>query len=355
LSKLFDLSYISVSIFFRKSSLTFTSDPMPVSQPMSEAEALRRERKARAEAAKDLERDSLAKHLSRVDQRLEQRALEKEASLKKRQHENFDPTPKLRPMYDDHRLASAAQIPGPGTYTPRSKAIGEFGTTFAKSDFSPEMTHDRGAGSPDRWKLRNAMNEPSPASYNTAPRRGVAGTTFGLPPELLSGRVVPDAHNMMQTVAYLAEIPGPGAHSPRNMNQKKNACRWVPGKTYSGLELAIAQSAKVPGPGTYEPSKGSNRSTVLGKDGGKSLIESIQEQSAWVPGPGAYQHHTQLRSRGSPRFGRGGGTKSLIEQVMAEAKHTPGPAAYPAVAPTVKQEIEKKKRLDALIKDSGAA
>ena len=66
---------------------------MPASQAVSEAETRRQERKARAEAIADAQRDSLAKHLSKVDARLEQRALEKEASLRKRQHEKFDPTP----------------------------------------------------------------------------------------------------------------------------------------------------------------------------------------------------------------------------------------------------------------------
>lgn len=135
----------------------------------AEAAARRKANRERAQAAADAEIDMLSKHLHEVDARLSARERHKEAMRQKRLHDEYDPTPTVRKMFQDSALAVAAQIPGPGTYDDISRSTrvscsshalkDGFGTTFAKSE---------GRGPELDWKLSARLAEPSSDARHAA-------------------------------------------------------------------------------------------------------------------------------------------------------------------------------------------
>jgi len=317
----------------------------------------RKLKQRRKEANQAVEHDALVKHIQEQDHRLRLTRLEKQAAQQKRLADAFDPRPARRKMYDDAVLAMAAQVPGPGTYTPRLQQKDSSGKTFGASPFVSasgggiSVVYDRDAGSPDAWKVKTAAQQPGPASYTPTSPRGACGSTFGLPPELRGEKEVPSAHDMGKMVAHLRDLPGPGAHSPRNPTEKNKGFRMVPSKAQTTLEYVIQEAGKVPGPGKYDlaASLSSGRSTVLAGGGlVKSELEQVMERSKEVPGPGAYPHASQLRSKGSPRFSSAGGL-SLIEAIQKEAKTLPGPAAYHPT-PTFAEEQATRRYMRKVIK-----
>lgn len=289
-------------------------------------ETERKLKKQRAESQAAAERDALVKHIQEQDHRLHLKRLEKKAAVQRRQREEYDPKPARRKMYDDHSLSLAAQVPGPGTYTPRMQAKdSSSGVTFGAQPFASvsgsSSAFDRDSGSPDAWKVKAAAQQPGPASYTPARQRTVCGTTFGLPPALGGSKKVPSAHDMSKMVAHLRDLPAPDAYSPRQPT-KNQGFRMVPSKAMSSLEHVIKEATKVPGPGRYDlsASLSGGRSTVIANGGQvKSELDVIQARARQVPGPGAYPHHSQLRSKGSPRFSSAGGL-SLIEAIQLEAR-----------------------------------
>ena len=115
--------------------------------------------------------------------------------------------------------------------------------------------------------------QPGPASYTPSLQKsGVAGSTFGLPPELreLPGRhrVPPDAHDMAKMVSHLRDLPAPDAYTPGNPTAKNKGFRIVNSTAPTMLEQAIREAGQVPGPGTYDlgGALSSGRSSVLGGD-----------------------------------------------------------------------------------------
>lgn len=312
-------------------------------------------RREKQRVAMEAERDALVKHLQQQDHRLQMMDLQKHAAREKRLADAFNPRPARRKMYDDVMLAMAAQIPGPGEYTPRLRDKDSVGKTFGAQPFVSQsgtsagtsQVYDRDAGSPDAWKVKTAAMQPGPASYSPERPRAACGSTFGLPPELreLKGRnkMPPDAHDINRMVKHLRDLPAPDAYSPRDPMEKNKGFRIVPSKALSTLEQVIQQAEKVPGPGTYDLSGAlsAGRSSVLGGGGEiKSELEVAMERARQVPGPGAYQHASELRSVGSPRFSSAGGL-SLIETIQVEARTKPGPGTY---NPTLTFDQEKQKR-----------
>lgn len=73
----------------------------------------------------------------------------------------------------------------------------------------------------------------------------------------------------------------------------------------------------------------------------KSELDIIVAASAEVPGPGAYQLGTTMRSKGSPRFGKGS-AMSMIEAIQAESRKKPGPGAH-FKQPTFAEELEQRR------------
>ena len=305
----------------------------------AEAEnARRKERQQRAKDAEENEKNALALHLAEVDQRLLVNQLRKEAERQKRQADAWDPTPKVRPMYGDADIRRSTAVPGPGAHSPRLAAVEQsFGTTFAASQFRVGQEFDRGAGSPDRWKLKGAADQPGPASYTLQSPRGgdhnKPGRSFGLPPELQASwqgeTPVPDAHDMNRMVRHLRDLPAPDAYSPRNSKQgpepnkafrmqvrsephclypsappplqlctsppqrllsispwlitSLTSSRTQPSKTLTPLEVEMKEAGAKPGPGQYEPSLPAGRSTMIGGSGElTSEIDRIMKQSAYV-------------------------------------------------------------------------
>lgn len=299
---------------------------------------------------------------SQVDQRLLVQSLRKEADRQKRNLDAWDPTPKVRPMYGDADIKRSTAVPGPGAHSPRLAAVEQsFGTTFAASQFRVGQEFDRGAGSPDRWKLKGAADQPGPASYTLQSPRGgdhnKPGRSFGLPPELQASwqgdTPVPDAHDMNRMVRHLRDLPAPDAYSPRNSKQgplPNKAFRMQPSKTLTPLEVEMKEAGAKPGPGQYEPSLPAGRSTMIGGSGElTSEIDRIMKASAHVPGPGKYTHYSQLRGTGAPKFGKGS-VPSFIEQVMKDSKKCPGPGGSLFVTPTFKEELERRKYMSSIVK-----
>ena len=170
------------------------------------------------------------------------------------------------------------------------------------------------------------------------------GSTFGLPPTLRGSKPVPSAHDMGKMVAHLRDLPGPGAHSPRNPMEKNKGFRMVPSKALTNLEMVIRDAGEVPGPGRYDldGALASGRSASLGGGGlVKSDLEQQMERAKELPGPGAYSHASQLRAKGSPRFSKAGGL-SLIETIQAESRTKPGPGTYHPT-PTFAEELAKRR------------
>ena len=354
----------------------------------------------RVEAAKKQQEEELAALMQEVaakERRMAERALNKQALKTKRQADAWDPTPTPRPMADDHRLKMSARDPGPGAHSPRSECFRcaytqthttsdllsllltcinpsptshstDFGTTFARSQFSPRAKYDKGAGSPDRWALNAAKDRPGPPTYNvkiksrsngfvpsgTAP----TGTTFGLDPSLGRGKPK-DAHDIMQTVEYLRDLPAPDMYSPDILEPIKVPCvKIMPTKELSTLERAMANSALVPGPGAYEEQEQLNKTTSSKmvppskKAVGQTELDKVMHWAAQLPGPGAHDHKTTLRSTGSPRIKNNYNTtkgSSMIEAIQAEAKLKPGPGAYHRTL-TFAQELERDRYLRKVVK-----
>ena len=249
--------------------------------------------------------------------------------MQKRQADSWDPTPARRVMYDDKMCEDAKEIPGPGTYAPKIMTKDkETGITFSTSPFlvpgsaaaqaAPPLP-DRDAGSLDAYRVKVASQMPGPASYTVKlSDRGKGGSTFGLPPSLRKGRVVPDAHDMSRMVKHLRDLPAPDAYSPRNPMAKNAGFRMFPP---SGIAAPVDKDM-VPGPGMYDLGSGlsSGRSTIL-RGGGKvkSDLDIEMDRARDLPGPGTYGHQTTMRSKGSPRFSKSSGN-SLIEAVQVEAR-----------------------------------
>ena len=289
------------------------------------------ERRAAQQLRVEAEREALLKSLDKQDERLRLRALDKVAAAQKRLANTFDPRPARREMYDDRTLQMAAQVPGPGEYTPRLRDKDkDMGKTFGVPPSASvsgassigEHRYVRDAGSPDAWKVKTAAMQPGPASYSPLRPKGSCGSTFGLPPELRGSKEVPSAHDISKMVDHLRELPAPDAYSPRNPMEKNKGFRMVPSKALSSLEQVMQASAKVPGPGRYESDAAlsAGRSTVMGAGGTmKSELDITMERAKQLPGPGAYAAYSQLRSKGSPRFSSAGGL-SLIEAIQVEAR-----------------------------------
>lgn len=219
-------------------------------------EAQRKLRRERAKAEEDRARDALVRHIQEQDRRLQNSRLQKEAAYQKRiagEVARRLATPARREMYDDRALALAQQVPGPGQYTPRLQSKDNAGTTFGAAPFakqgdpagdgglsggpsSASTVYDRDAGSPDAWRVKAAAAQPGPASYSPNRPRGACGSTFGLPPELRGGKVVPPAHDLTNLVNHLRDLPAPDAYSPRNPMEKNKGFRIVPSNARSSLE-----------------------------------------------------------------------------------------------------------------------
>jgi len=321
-----------------------------------EAAAKRQEKRDRASAAAEAEREALVKHLEEQDARLNRSRMHKEALMAKRQADAWDPTPARRVMYDDKMCAQKAEIPGPAEYSPRLMVKdSEAGKTFGASPFMHNSSQtasqmsslpDRDAGSLDAYRVKVASQMPGPASYS--PRltgnRGLGGSTFGLPPELRHGKVVPDAHDMSRMVTHLRDLPAPDAYSPLDPMAKNKGFRMVQPLNSGRSSSSTRGEMVVPGPGTYNLSSGlsAGRATVL-RGGGKvkSELDMEMDRARDLPGPGAYDHASSLRSKGSPRFSKAGGN-SLIEAIQVEARKKPGPDAYFPQA-TFAQELEMQR------------
>ena len=303
------------------------------------------------------------KHLAKQDERLRLVALQKEVAREKRLADQYDPRPARRKMYDDNALSMAAQIPGPGTYTPRLQGKDSCGKTFGATPFASQsgtgaaggsQVYDRDAGSLDAYKVKVAAMQPGPASYSPERPRGSQGSTFGLPPALreLPGRhkIAPDAHDMAKMVSHLRDLPAPDAYSPRDPMQKNKGFRIVPSKAPSMLEQVVQEAQKVPGPGTYDltTSLSTGRSSVIGGGGNvKSELELAMDLARHLPGPGAYQHASELRSVGSPRFSNAA-PLTMIEAIQMDARTRPGPDAYHPT-PTFAEELKRKRYLRAMV------
>ena len=178
--------------------------------------------------------------------------------MQKRLKDAFDPTPMPRKMYDDLGLAQAAEVPGPGSYSPRLRGKDSSGCTFGAAPFvsnadgQATVHYDRDAGSPDAWRVKTAASQPGPASYTPqSPSRHNLGSTFGLSPKLRGEKQVPSAHDMSKMVAHLRDLPAPDAYSPRELEHNKGF-RMVPSKAKTMLEHVEEEGRKVPGPGTYD-------------------------------------------------------------------------------------------------------
>lgn len=321
-------------------------------------EAERKLKLKRKEEAHQQANDALVKHIQEQDMRLRNTRLQKQAAARKRMEDAFDPRPAQRKMHQDTMLAMAAQVPGPGTYTPRLRVKDSSGCTFGATPFvsigggSCSVVYDREAGSPAAWKVKTAAAQPGPASYSPSPSRRSMGSTFGLPPELRGGKDVPSAHDMSKMVAHLRDLPAPDAYSPRNPVETNKGFRMVPSKAKTMLEHVIEEGSKVPGPGKYDLSSGlsAGRSTILGGAGlVKSELDLLMDCAKEVPGPGAYQHASTMRSKGSPRFSNAGGL-SLIEAIQVEARKTPGPAAYHPT-PTFAEELQMQRSMRKMVKE----
>jgi len=365
-----------------------------------EDEARREANRQRTKAKHEQERVELEMHLQKVDERLKNASMRKEA---RRQHmwetrwENASgtsPRPKPRPMVMDIPIRENAYVPGPGAFSPRRPVDGdgalrhvtgsEFGTTFAKTPFSKTTTWDKGAGAQDRWQVKDAVDQPGPCEYRpdgpgvhrprTDNQTGLqyTGTTFGLAPELRHGPPdsVPPAHDMSRMVEYLKGVPAPDAYEPlahatRGGKERNMAFKILPkpDQELTTLEHLMRESAKVPGPGAYEDPYANNSvhaskgvSAPLSStftDMNPHSLTSSMDRGSKLPAPDAYHvigvnesGKPTLRSAGSPRFfkpkGRGG--LSLIETIQAHAKQLPGPGAYHQT-PTFQQELEQQRYL----------
>ena len=317
-------------------------------------DAARRQVRERAKAEEEATRLKLQQQLEEQDLRRAQKKLHTDALVQKRLASAFDPTPARRKMYDDDMLAMASQVPGPGEYTPRLQQKDSSGKTFGPG---PSATQTWGQAKPVPsvggmdWMVKQAALTPGPASYSPKRQTAVRGFTFGLPPALTHGRVVPSAHDMSIMVAHLRDLPAPDAYSPRNPVEKNKGFRIRPSNARSSLEQQMLDASKSPGPGAYDLSAGlsGGRSTIL-KSGGqvKSELEIVMERAKQLPGPGAYGAAGSLRSRGSPRFS-GASQKTLIETIIAESQTKPGPGTYHQT-PTFGQELEMRRYKKAVIK-----
>ena len=331
-------------------------------QVESSREAERKLKRERAEAANVAARELLLKHIQAQDARLRQSMLEKKAAAQKRLADAFDPTPARRKMYDDHALAIAAQVPGPGTYTPRLRQKDSSGKTFGPphilgADGTMSVaSFDRDAGSVDAYRVKIAAEQPGPASYSPSVPRGGLGTTFGMPPKLRGVKEVPSAHDMTKMVEHLRDLPAPDAYTPRDPIMKNKGFRMVPSNAKSSLDHAMQAAAKVPGPGHYDLSLSlsSGRSASLGGGGlVKSELDVVMNRAKELPGPGAYAHHTTMRSKGSPRFSKAGGL-SLIEAIQAEARSKPGPGTYYPTT-TFEEDLAERRYMRAAIRGEHTA
>lgn len=313
-------------------------------------ETARKMVRERAKAEAEAVRQALVTRLEKQDERRRDNILKMQARVQQRLAKAFDPMPALRPMYDDDILAKAAKVPGPGAYSPRMPTKGSAGKTFGSGPNSVRERR-RDAESPGAWKVKNSAQSPGPASYSPLRQTHMRGSTFGLPPRLTHGKVVPSAHDMSLMVAHLRELPAPDAYSPRNPVEKNKGFRIRPSKARSSLEQQILDASKIPGPGAYDLSKGlsAGRSTILGGSGMvKSELELVMERAKQLPGPGAYSLSGGLRSRGSPRFSGASGA-SLIETIIMDAQTKPGPGTYHQT-PTFEEELKMRRYQRAVIK-----
>ena len=294
------------------------------------SELMRRKNKEAAAAKEEADKDALVRHIEEQDAKFRKNQLKKQALVQKRLTDAHDLTPTRRKMYNDKMCADAALLPGPGAYTPRMavKDISR-GKTFSVAPFisstnaaSGATSHpDRDAGSLDAYRVKVAASMPGPASYTPSSKRIVGGSTFG-PSQQGQGMAMPDAHDISKMVAHLRDLPAPDAYSPRDPMAKSKGFRMVPSKARSTLEQIMLDSALVPGPGTYQLTGdlSAGRSTVMGGAGKvKSEIEIGMERARLVPGPGAYESGTTMRSKGSPRFSKSGGT-TMMEAIQIAAK-----------------------------------
>lgn len=227
----------------------------PKESPRERAERVLAERQAREEA----DRDELERHLASVDARLEKQKMAAAAQERKRRTRIFEDArrePPGRPMYDDKMLQLRAQVPGPGTYSPRLRND-TVGKTFGAQQFDAAVTYDKMAGTLDSYMEKTSLTQPGPASYEQKGASGIGqaraehfGTTFGLSPKLMAKyplAEVPSAHDMSRMVSHLRDLPGP-KYSPSDPQPASKGFRMM-------LPSEAARSPRyerpsAPGPGT---------------------------------------------------------------------------------------------------------
>jgi len=325
---------------------------------------------AKVEAQRAQESDELVRHLAAVDARLKAEKMARAGKEQQRratvafqkQHE-----PPGRAMFNDKTLSLAAQIPGPGQYTPRMNlGVGRNSHSKAGRTFGE---------SADQWPVQKACvalnhlsagkDAPGPDFYS--PRRDArravnghsGGKTFGLP-EDLRPTTVPSAHDISYMTKHLEGLPAPDAYSPQGSARGPtggSVCRrpFVPSNARSYLEQVQLNSSWVPGPGTYETGetfKGGTISAIMGASSAHASLRSTGmhpglirsdldmtiDRARELPGPGEYECTSSLRSKGSPRFSKAGGM-SEIEVLQAAARTKPGPGAHFPTA-TFAEELE---------------
>ena len=343
---------------------TMTASQMRAAKAeLAETRAAQRQiNKIRAAKKEEQEREELENHLREVDNRLLRQQLRKEAAMRKRQADEWDPEPRVRAMYDDQALRVAAEVPGPGTYSLSARRALKLdtGVSFGAAEFgSPQaMAYDAHTSTSERWVLKRGAEEPGPMTYDVMQDemrrslilqgKGRGGTQFA-PRNVAEGRAVPDAHNMMNTpeVKYLADLPAPCAYSPRTIERNKGF-RFVQSNQKSPLEMIMREAAEGPGPGQYPLPPSSVIGGAMGGAGKvKSELDIIVAAAAEVPGA-KYDLATTMRSKGSPRFGKGS-PMSMIEQIQAEERKKPGPGAH-WKTPTFAEELEQRKYMRAQMK-----
>jgi hypothetical protein len=319
------------------------------------AERLRREKAAKIEA----ERDELEQHLASVDERLKLQKMAAEAKEIKRMVKVFQMAqrePPRRKMYDDKELAEKATIPGPGTYTPRLTNLNDghaifSGKTFGAAKYDPAIKYDKMKGTQDSYMEKMAPFQPGPGSYSPRSKNTGLGkiraipveTSFGLPPRLMEKyphAEVPSAHDMGRMVAHLRDMPGPGAHTPREPRRSLGFWMGPPSR-----RTIVPIDGGPPGPGTYESPIGvlsdqasGPSATLCGLIPAMSQLEMAIVHGKTVPGPGRYDVPSTMRSKGSPRFSPGMADNSFIASVMNDAKTKPGPGAH-SPTPTFADEL----------------